>query len=207
MHIGVTLHEPDARRAHLSGAQLTSEVNMSFFLAAVLAASQAVAGLAQVDLKALDGQPLPAQTLSGKAVLFVNVASRCGYTSQYAGLQQLYAQHKDKGLVVVGVPCNQFGGQEPGTAEEIKTFCSTRYSVEFPLLAKQDVNGAKRSSLYTWLVGSSAGRGQDIGWNFEKFVVDRQGEVVARFPSSTRPDSPELLAALERALAAQPKAP
>jgi len=180
---------------------------MSFFLAAVLAASQAVAGLAQVDLKALDGQPLPAQTLSGKAVLFVNVASRCGYTSQYAGLQQLYAQHKDKGLVVVGVPCNQFGGQEPGTAEEIKTFCSTRYSVEFPLLAKQDVNGAKRSSLYTWLVGSSAGRGQDIGWNFEKFVVDRQGEVVARFPSSTRPDSPELLAALERALAAQPKAP
>jgi glutathione peroxidase len=180
---------------------------MSFFLAALLAATQAVSGLAQLDLKALDGQPFATPSLAGKAVLFVNVASRCGYTTQYAGLQQLFAQHKDKGLVVVGVPCNQFGGQEPGTAEEIKTFCSTRYSVEFPLLAKQDVNGAKRSALYSWLIGSSAGAGQDIGWNFEKFVVDRQGQVVARFPSSTRPDSPELAAAIERALAAPTKAP
>lgn len=174
---------------------------MTLVLSALLSTALALVDFGRLELKALDGTPFPAAQLQGKAVLFVNVASRCGYTSQYAGLQALYAQHKAKGLVVVGVPSNQFGGQEPGTAAEIQTFCSSKYNVDFPLLEKQDVNGAKRTPLYAALIGSTAGGGKDIGWNFEKFVVDRKGQVVARFPSSVRPDAPELAAALEKALA------
>ena len=156
--------------------------------------------LADLDLVALDGAPLPASALAGKAVLFVNVASRCGFTPQYAGLQRLHDELAAQGLVVVGVPCNQFGAQEPGSPDEIASFCSLTYGVTFPLLAKQDVNGPFRSALYARLVGSPVGAGADVRWNFEKFVVDRAGQVVARFGSRTAPDDAALRDAITRAL-------
>ena len=156
----------------------------------------------RTDLVPLQGEALTPGALEGKVVLVVNVASRCGYTSQYAGLQQLYTTYKDKGLVLLGVPCNQFMGQEPGTAKEIASFCSQRYGVTFPLLEKQNVNGNKRSSLYTALISSEVGAGKKVGWNFEKFLVGRDGEVVARFGSGTKPQSPELVRAIEQALGA-----
>jgi glutathione peroxidase-family protein len=152
------------------------------------------------SLTRLDGSALPSSELDGKVVLFVNVASRCGHTPQYDGLQALYAEKHDAGFEIVGVPCNQFGGQEPGAPEEIATFCRVNYGVTFPLLDKQDVNGAGRSPLYAWLVGSAAGGGQDVAWNFEKFLVGRDGRVIARFGSRTRPDDAALRAAIESAL-------
>lgn len=141
-----------------------------------------------------------AEAIAGKAVLFVNVASKCGYTPQYEGLQALYTQYKDKGLTIVGVPCNQFGAQEPGSAEEIASFCKLNYGVDFPLLEKQDVNGAARSALYTQLISSPAGGGADVKWNFEKFLVAPNGEVVGRFPSKVAPNDPALAAAIEKVL-------
>ncbi len=156
------------------------------------------ASLAKVPLVGLDGAAVG--DLSGRVLLFVNVASRCGFTPQYAGLQALSVRFREAGLTVVGVPCNQFLGQEPGTADEIATFCSVRFGVDFPLLEKADVNGPGRSPLYRWLVGSEAGRGEDISWNFEKFLVDRTGEVVARFSPNTSPDDPGLVKAILGAL-------
>ncbi len=149
-----------------------------------------------LDLKDLHGQPLKAGTLDGKAFVFVNVASYCGYTRQYAGLVQLQREADEAGFTVVGVPCNQFGAQEPGTPEQIATFCESSFGVNFPLLEKQDVNGPARSALYQHLVGDGA----DIRWNFEKFVVAPDGRVVARFPSATRPEDPALRQALADAL-------
>jgi glutathione peroxidase len=154
-------------------------------------------------LTTLAGAPLPDASLAGKVVLFVNVASRCGYTRQYDGLQKLWSELKDRGFVIVGAPCNQFGGQEPGSSEEIQSFCKLNYGVDFPLLEKQDVNGPGRSALYQRLVSSPAGGGKDVKWNFEKFLVGRDGQVIARFPSSVAPESPELRAAIEAALAAK----
>ncbi|MEL6400736.1 MAG: glutathione peroxidase [Cyanobacteria bacterium P01_A01_bin.70] len=146
------------------------------------------------NLTTLDGAALPADALSNKVVLFVNVASQCGLTPQYDGLVSLDKQYDD--FMVVGVPCNQFGKQEPGSPEEIKEFAASKYNVEFTLLEKQDVNGDTRSPLYQFLVGD----GEDIEWNFGKFVVDRTGAVVARFDPQTPPDSPDLKAAIEKAL-------
>jgi glutathione peroxidase-family protein len=152
---------------------------------------------ADLDLVALDGTPLSAETLAGKVVLFVNVASRCGFTPQYEGLQALFEEKKAEGFVIVGVPCNQFGGQEPGKAEQIATFCSVNYGVTFPLLAKQKVNGPDRSALYELLIGD----GSDVEWNFEKFVVGRDGRIRARFPSDVAPEAAELRAEIDAALA------
>jgi glutathione peroxidase len=149
------------------------------------------------NLTTLDGTPLPAADLTNKVILFVNVASRCGLTPQYSGLVELDQQYRDRGLMIVGVPCNQFGKQEPGTPEEIKDFTQSKYDVDFTLLEKQDVNGPNRSPLYHFLVGE----GEDIAWNFGKFVVGRDGEVVARFEPQTAPDDPALKAAIEKALA------
>jgi glutathione peroxidase len=160
----------------------------------------ASASLSALSLTRLDGTPLPADTLTGKAVLFVNVASKCGYTGQYAGLQALSERYADRGLVVVGVPSNQFGGQEPGTAEEIVSFCQLNYGVSFPLLEKQDVNGDARSPLYQWLVGSDPSQAGDIGWNFEKFLVSPDGAVVGRYKSKVTPSDAGLVAAIEAAL-------
>ncbi len=156
-----------------------------------------------MNLVSLSGKALPESTLAGKVVLFVNVASRCGLTPQYAGLQALYEAKKDDGLVVVGVPCNQFGAQEPGSKDEIATFCSMNYGVTFPLLEKQDVNGPRRSELYRGLVGSEAGGGGDITWNFEKFVIGRDGAVIKRFAPATAPDDEALGAAIDAALQAK----
>jgi glutathione peroxidase len=163
--------------------------------------AQAAAPLYNLPLTAIDGAPFDASSLQGKVVVFVNVASKCGFTPQYDALQAVYEAHRDAGLVIVGVPSNQFAGQEPGTAEEIVTFCRANYGVTFPLLEKQKVNGGGRSPLYRWLVDSEVGGGKKIGWNFEKFVVSRDGAVVARFSSSTTPDDPAVIAAIEAALA------
>lgn len=148
------------------------------------------------NLTTLDGTPLSPEILANKVVLFVNVASKCGLTPQYNGLVELDKAYGDQGFVIVGVPCNQFGGQEPGTPEEIKTFTETKYNVEFTLLEKQDVNGPNRSPLYQFLVGD----GEDIAWNFGKFLVGRDGAVVARFEPKTPPNDPDLKAAIEKAL-------
>ncbi len=156
--------------------------------------------LTALSLSRLDGTALPVEELSGKVVLFVNVASRCGLTPQYEDLAKLQERYRERGFLVVGAPCNQFLGQEPGTAEEIATFCATTYGVDFPLLAKQDVNGKERSPLYQWLVGSAAGGGTDISWNFEKFLVGRDGAVVKRFSPRVTPASAEVVQAIEAAL-------
>lgn len=147
-------------------------------------------------LTTLDGTPLAPDVLENKVILFVNVASKCGLTPQYSGLVELDKAYGDRGLVIVGVPCNQFGAQEPGTPDEIKTFTKTKYDVEFTLLEKQDVNGPNRSPLYQFLVGE----GPDIGWNFGKFLVGRDGEVITRFEPQTAPNDPALKAAIEAAL-------
>jgi len=154
----------------------------------------------EITFTRLDGSPMPVEELSGKVILFVNVASRCGLTPQYEQLVAIYHRFRDKGFLIVGAPCNQFLGQEPGTAGEIEQFCSATYGVDFPLLAKQDVNGAERSRLYQWLIGSSAGGGTDINWNFEKFLVGRDGSVLERFSPRVKPDAPEVIAAIEKAL-------
>ncbi|TVQ09717.1 MAG: glutathione peroxidase [Leptolyngbya sp. DLM2.Bin27] len=148
------------------------------------------------NLATLDGAPLAPESLADKVVLFVNVASKCGLTPQYSGLVELDKAYGDRGLVIVGVPCNQFGQQEPGSPDEIKDFAKTKYDVDFTLLEKQDVNGANRSPLYQFLVGS----GPDIAWNFGKFLVGRDGEVIARFEPQTAPDDAALKAAIEKAL-------
>lgn len=156
--------------------------------------------LEDAGLVRLDGQPLDPSVWRGKVVLFVNVASRCGLTPQYTALQALQSRHRERGLVVIGTPCNQFLGQEPGNASEIATFCSTTYGVDFPLLAKADVNGAHRSPLYRFLIDSPAGGGARISWNFEKFLVGKDGKVRARFSPKTEPDAPEVVQAIEAAL-------
>lgn len=148
------------------------------------------------NLTTLEGQPLPPETLNNKVILFVNVASQCGLTPQYKGLVALNDDYGDRGFMVVGVPCNQFGSQEPGSPEDIKNFTETRYDVDFPLLEKQDVNGAQRSPLYQFLIGD----GPDIAWNFGKFLIGRSGEVVARFEPQVAPEDPALRAAIEKEL-------
>ena len=157
-----------------------------------------------IAISSLDGQPLDLSDLSGKAALVVNVASKCGLTPQYTGLEELHERYRDRGFSVVGVPCNQFAGQEPGTAEEIATFCSTSYGVTFPLTEKVDVNGAQRHPLYAELTmqADADGEAGDVKWNFEKFLVGADGEVVARFRPQVPPESPDLVAALEAALPA-----
>lgn len=154
---------------------------------------------AELSLRRLDGTPMPISELEGKVVLFVNVASRCGLTPQYEQLVALFERYKDRGFLVVGAPCNQFLGQEPGSASDIATFCSTTYGVDFPLLEKQDVNGTNRSPLYRWLIASQAGGGSDISWNFEKFLVNRNGDVIKRFSPRVKPDAPEVIEAIEAA--------
>lgn len=162
----------------------------------------AASSIHDFTMTTIDGQPYAMGSLKGKAVLVVNVASRCGYTPQYAGLQSLYAKYKDRGLVIVGVPANNFGGQEPGSNEEIKTFCSRNYNVTFPMLAKVSVKGADQSPLYAYLTSDSAGKNTagEVRWNFTKFLVGKDGKPVQRFEPGVNPDSPELAMAIEKAL-------
>jgi glutathione peroxidase len=141
----------------------------------------------------LDGKANILAPLKGKVALAVNVASKCGYTPQYAGLEDLYKELNSQNFTVIGFPCNQFGAQEPGTAAEIQTFCSINFGVSFPLSAKIEVNGAGRHPLYAWLTAPENGFPGDIGWNFEKFLIDRGGRVVCRYPAGTKPTDPTLL--------------
>jgi len=155
---------------------------------------------ASLDLRALDGSALDSALVAGKVVLVVNVASKCGFTTQYEGLQTLHDAHGSRGFTVLGVPCNQFLGQEPGTPEEIASFCKQRYGVTFPLLEKQSVNGAHRTPLYRKLVDSEVGGGRNIKWNFTKFLVGADGVVIGRYGSTTSPDDPAVAADIRRAL-------
>ncbi|MEU1546782.1 glutathione peroxidase [Nocardia sp. NPDC005745] len=159
--------------------------------------------LREIPLRTLSGESTTLADLVGdRAVLLVNVASKCGLTPQYSGLVELHQSFGPRGLSVVGVPCNQFMGQEPGTAEEIQEFCSTTYGVDFPLLEKTDVNGDQRHVLYQQLVETpdAEGNAGDIQWNFEKFLIDRDGKVAGRFRPRTTPEAPELVAAIEAVL-------
>ena len=153
-------------------------------------------------LTLLDGSDTTLDAYAGQALLVVNVASQCGFTRQYAGLEALYERYHERGLTVIGVPSNQFGAQEPGTAEEIAEFCQTNFGVTFPLLAKTDVNGPDRHPLFARLteVADATGKAGDVTWNFEKFLVSPQGEVVGRFRSKVEPEAPELVAAIEAVL-------
>jgi glutathione peroxidase len=154
------------------------------------------------QLNTLTGLPLDEADLDGRAVLVVNVASRCGLTPQYTGLERLQERYGERGFTVLGVPCNQFGGQEPGSAEEIQTFCSTTYGVSFPMTEKLDVNGPERHPLYRTLseIADEAGDAGDVQWNFEKFLVSPDGSPLARFRPTVEPESAELTAAIEAAL-------
>jgi glutathione peroxidase len=157
-----------------------------------------------VTISTLDGAPADLHDYDDKAVLVVNVASKCGLTPQYTGLEQLHERFADRGFAVLGVPCNQFGEQEPGSAEEIETFCSTTYGVTFPMTEKVEVNGEGRHPLYQQLVDvpDAEGHTGDIRWNFEKFLVAPGGEVVARFNPMTEPTADEVVTAVEKALPA-----
>jgi glutathione peroxidase len=149
--------------------------------------------LQDFEIDAIQGGGNLIPDLSGKLVLAVNVASKCGLTPHYAGLEELYEENQEQGLVVVGFPCNQFGEQEPGTEDEIVTFCMTNYGVKFPMSAKIDVNGEGRHPIYAWLTDEENGFPGDIEWNFEKFLIDRDGKVVKRYPPATTPEDSGLL--------------
>ena len=148
----------------------------------------------------IDGAPDLLDPLRGQVVLAVNVASRCGYTPQYAGLEQLQRELAGERFTVIGFPCNQFGAQEPGAEQQIREFCSTRFGVSFPLSAKIEVNGAGRHQLYAWLTSPANGCPGDIEWNFEKFLIGRDGRVRGRYPSATEPQDKGLLADIAEAL-------
>ena len=155
-----------------------------------------------IDIAAIDGTPGSLAPLDGTVTLVVNVASKCGLTPQYTALEALHEQYADQGFGVIGVPCNQFMGQEPGTAEEIVEFCSTTYGVTFPLTEKIEVNGDDRHPLYEVLTATADADGHtgDIRWNFEKFLVGRDGEVLARFAPQVEPDDPAVVGAIQSAL-------
>lgn len=152
----------------------------------------------EFTLNTIDGTPQSLSVYKGQALLIVNTASKCGFTRQYAGLQELYEKYKDRGLVVLGFPANNFGGQEPGSNEEIEQFCSLKFGVTFPLFGKISVNGGDIHPLYAWL--TSDPNGAPISWNFNKFLIGRDGQVVAHFGSRTAPDSAGLTAAIESVL-------
>ncbi|WP_329123374.1 glutathione peroxidase [Streptomyces sp. NBC_01353] len=156
-----------------------------------------------IPLRTLTGDPISLADYRDQAVLVVNVASKCGLTPQYAGLERLQKEYGEKGFTVLGVPCNQFLGQEPGSAEEIQTFCSTSYGVTFPLLEKTEVNGEDRHPLYSELtqVADAEGESGDVQWNFEKFLIGKDGQIT-RFRPRTEPEAPEVLAAIEAQLSA-----
>jgi len=169
----------------------------------VSAESPGAEKLQAIPLKDIDGKTTSLKDYAGKVLLIVNVASKCGYTPQYKGLEELHQKYSAKGFSVLGFPCNDFGGQEPGTAAEIKTFCSTKYSVTFPLFEKLHVKGAEQHPLYAALTGKSSPVPGDVKWNFGKFLIGKDGKILKRWDSKTTPDDAELAAAIEAALAAK----
>jgi glutathione peroxidase len=175
-------------------------ISLLFLAAALIGAEKNVFGY---TLSTIDGQPAPLSAYKGKVVMLVNVASRCGFTPQYAALEAIYEKYKDRGFVIVGIPANNFGAQEPGTNQEIKTFCQSKYNVTFPMMSKVSVKGDDKTPLYQYLTDKSANpkMGGEIQWNFTKFLVGPDGQVIARFEPKVTPDSPEVTSAIESALA------
>ncbi len=173
---------------------------MLFCAAAVMAADKTVYDF---TLNSIDGQPAPLAAYKGKVVLLVNVASKCGYTPQYSALESTYEKYKDRGFVIVGIPANNFGAQEPGSNQEIKTFCSSKFHVTFPMMAKVSVKGDDITPLYQFLTDKSSHpqSGGEIKWNFTKFLIGPDGRVIARFEPEITPDSPQVTSAIEEALA------
>jgi glutathione peroxidase len=161
--------------------------------------SAAVTSIHEFTMNDIDGKPKKLDSYKGSVVLVVNVASKCGYTPQYEGLEKVYKQYKDKGFVVLGFPANNFMGQEPGTEAEIKQFCSSKYNVTFPMFSKISVKGSDMHPLYQYLTQNSAPTG-DVKWNFGKFLVGKDGKVIARFDSGVKPDGEELTLAIEKAM-------
>jgi glutathione peroxidase len=172
-----------------------------FFAAAAMGADKSVYTF---TLNSIDGQPAPLSAYKGKVVLLVNVASRCGFTPQYSALESTYEKYKSRGFVIVGIPANNFGSQEPGTNAEIKTFCTTKYNVTFPMMSKVSVKGDDITPLYQFLTDKTSNpqTGGEIKWNFTKFLVGADGNIAARFEPNVTPDSPEITSAIEKALAA-----
>lgn len=172
---------------------------MLFFGITLMAAEKTVYDF---TLNSIDGQPAPLAGYKGKVVLLVNVASRCGFTPQYTALESVYEKYKDRGFVIIGIPANNFGSQEPGSNEEIKTFCKTKYSVTFPMMSKVSVKGEDKTPLYQFLTDKTTNpqTGGEIQWNFTKFLIGPDGRVITRFESAVTPDSPEVTAAIEKAL-------
>jgi glutathione peroxidase len=186
------------------------EAIMKLMAAAIFALLFCVTALSAGDktvfdytLSSIDGQPAPLSAYKGKVVMLVNVASRCGFTPQYSALEAIYERYKDRGFVIVGIPANNFGAQEPGTNQEIKTFCQSKYNVKFPMMSKISVKGDDQTPLYQFLTDKSANpkTGGDIQWNFTKFLVGPDGQILARFEPKVTPDSPEVTSAIESALA------
>lgn len=168
---------------------------------AMTAALFGASNVLDFTLNSIDGKPAPLSQYQGKVVLIVNVASKCGFTPQYTGLEKIYEKYKDQGFVILGFPANNFGAQEPGTNAEIKTFCSTKYSVTFPMFAKVSVKGDDTTPLYQFLTQkANPAVAGEIKWNFTKFLVDRHGHVVARFEPAVKPDSAEVVAEVEKLL-------
>ena len=180
---------------------------MKYLLGAVLLTTTAFAASSvhEFTLKAINGTPTPLASYKGKVMLIVNVASQCGYTYQYEGLQALYVKYKDRGLVVAGFPANNFGGQEPGTNVEIGAFCKAKFGVTFPMFSKISVAGKDKAPLYQFLTDKAANpkTGGEIPWNFTKYLVDRNGKVLARWDAAVEPESREMTSAIEAALGAK----
>ena len=171
-------------------------------LALMSAAAFGASSVLEFTMNSIDGAPTSLASFKGKVLLVVNVASRCGFTPQYEGLEKIYEKYKDQGLVIMGFPANNFLGQEPGTNEEIKTFCTRKYNVSFPMFSKISVKGDDKAPLYQFLTDTNLNptTGGEIKWNFTKFLVDRNGKVIERFEPEVKPDSPEVIAAIEKAL-------
>lgn len=172
---------------------------LSTFLTLTMSAAE-TPNLLAIPLKDIDGKDTTLGAHKAKATLVVNVASECGYTAQYEGLEALYRKYKAAGLVIVGVPCNDFGGQEPGTEAQIKKFCTDRFHVTFPLAGKVSAKGKTAHPLFVALTGKEAGHPGPVSWNFNKFLIGKDGKLIARFDSSVEPESAELKAAIEKAL-------
>ncbi len=158
------------------------------------------ANISDIIVTDMNGNKIPLSDYKGKTLLIVNVASECGYTPQYKGLEAIYKKYHDRGFEILAFPCNQFGGQEPGTNEEIKQFCSTKYNVTFKLFDKIDVNGKNRTELYKLLTNNDVTGSGDIGWNFEKFLISKNGDIIARYPSKVEPTSDKIVSAIEEQL-------
>ena len=191
----------DSRHHPVHGFAMNTTILIAAVLSLGIVSARAADSIYDIPLKDIDGKSALLKPHQGKVLLVVNVASKCGYTPQYTALEALFRKYKDQGLTVLGFPCNQFGGQEPGTNAEIKRFCSTKYNVTFPMFSKISVKGEDKAPLYQYLTEkANPAVAGDIKWNFTKFLADRNGHVVARFESAVTPDSPEVVAEVEKLL-------